>query len=82
LIAHVYREVTFFPRRPVFRHETVNFEHPGGFFRLAEKNGPPYIPRIGLNGMMFRHLEVKPSIRGLPRECRLPGPGSLLRGEK
>jgi hypothetical protein len=47
----------FLPAQPVFCHETVNFEHLGGFFCLAEKNGPPYIPRIGLNRMTFRHLE-------------------------
>jgi hypothetical protein len=41
----------------IFFHETVNFERQGAYFRLAEKNWPPYIPRIGLNSMMLRHLE-------------------------
>jgi hypothetical protein len=40
-----------------FFHETVNFGCCCGLFRLAQKNRPPYIPRIGLNSMMLRHLE-------------------------
>jgi hypothetical protein len=67
--------------RPIFFHETVNFAGCGVFSRLAEKNRPPYIPRIGLNGMMFRHLN-ETIHTGVARERRLPGPGSLLRGEK